>query len=98
MPIVISGLAAAGAVNPLPAIRNAVTLDRVSHVKLAVGPWYALFAPLYDVWDAFSLFTALQHFAVVALVAAAVIIGDAVWPLAAEPSTGAESSRSPRRR
>lgn len=67
IPIFVSVAAIAGSLSPLQPVRNAATLETVSHVQLVTGPWYVALAPLYNIWDALALLPASEHIAVLTL-------------------------------
>jgi hypothetical protein len=67
IPILVSVAAIAGSLFPLRPVRNAATLESVSHVQLVTGPWYAVLSPLYNIWDALALLPASEHIALLAL-------------------------------
>jgi predicted metal-dependent phosphoesterase TrpH len=75
IPVLISTAAIAGALFPLAPIRDAVTLRSVHHVRLVRGPWYLLLSPIYDSWDAVTLFSAREHIVLLTLA----VVGYVFW-------------------
>lgn len=73
VPILVSVAALAGSLSPLLPVRDAATLQTVSHVRLVTGPWYVALSPLYDIWDALTLLPANEHIALLTLALAAYV-------------------------
>lgn len=74
IPLVVSGLALSGSLFSQPAVRDAVTLAAVDHVRLTVGPWFVLFSPIYNIWDSMSLLHAWQHLCVLGITVTAFVL------------------------
>jgi hypothetical protein len=63
-----------GWLRPLAPIRDAVTLQPLEHMRLVVGPWFVVLAPLYDVWDAMTLLPIAGHAAILAALTIAYVV------------------------
>jgi len=75
IPILVSAAVISGALFPLAPIRDAATLGRVSHVRLARGLWYVFLSPVYDSWDTITLLPPREHVTLIALT----VFAYAVW-------------------
>ena len=92
-PLAAGAAVAAGALDPQPALWDAVTQEAVAFER-TIPLAYVAGAPLFGLWDTLSLAAASQHYAVVGGLAALYVLGRTLAALRRRLRRGAGAGRS----